>query len=359
MNNDKKGNAFDLGSLRELKLNDISGLKKAAILFIALGPEVSQNILKFFPEEQVQLIGEEIVNIDAATSQERTDVLKEFIERNKAKDFVKEGGYKYAKTLLTATLGEEKANSLLNGIEENKNIKPFAKIKEANSEQLYLCIKDESPQTIAIVLSNLDSSKASQVLLKLPDDIQSEVIVKIGTLDNVPPIAISTVEETLNNKLSTSNKTNQEQLGGVNSLVGILGQVGRRAEKSILAKIEEEDPLLAEQVKASMFVFEDIMTLDDRTVQRILRDVDIKTLSYALKGTTSDENSPAAKTKEIIFANQSKRAAETLKDEIELLGPVQVSEVENAQQEIVNIIKTLEESGEIKIVRGTQDVFIQ
>lgn len=348
----KKGNAFDLGDLKELKLNEISGIKKIAILLITLGPEISQKVLKTFSEEQVKRISEEIVSINSVNAQERKEVLSEFIERNKAKDYVIEGGYDYAKNLLIQSFGEEKANLLLRGIKESKTSKPFEKIKKANINELYVCIKEESTQTIAIILSNIESHKASQLLLKFPEELHSEILINMGTLSKVSPIILKTIEDDINSKLSNVDKNNDDKLGGVSSLVEILGQVGRRAEKNILTKIQEENSLLAEQIKANMFVFEDISKLDDRTVQRILRDVDIRVLSFALKSVSSE-------IAEIIYRNQSERATQTLKEEIELLGPVQIVEVENAQQEIVNVIRALEEKGEIKIIRGANDAFVE
>ncbi|MBQ3421451.1 MAG: flagellar motor switch protein FliG [Romboutsia sp.] len=274
------------------------------------------------------------------------------MDRNKAKDYIIEGGYDYAKDLLVQSFGEDTAELLLSGIKESKESKPFAKIKEANVDELFACIKEESTQTIAIILANVETHKASQLLLRFPEELHSEILINMGTLSKISPIILKTIEEDINSKLSSVDKNSDDKMGGVTSLVGILGQVGRRAEKNILTRIQEENSFLAEQIKANMFVFEDISKLDDRTVQRILRDVDIRVLSFALKSASEDISS-------IIFKNQSKRAAETLKEEIELLGPVQMSEVENAQQEIVNVIRTLEEQGEIKIVRGTSDAFVE
>lgn len=332
--------------------NKLTGVQKAAILFITLGPEASAAIIKRFPENDIQRITYEIANITGVRSEQRQEILGEFIEMNKAKDYIVEGGLEYAKSLLAKALGSQRAKEILDKVTEaTQQYRPFAIARKADAHQLMNVISSEHPQTIALILCYLQSDKAGQILSALPEDVQSEVAYRIASMNNTSPMVIKEIEKVLDSKLSSVVKSDMTVLGGVNTLVDILNQVDRTTEKNITESLEREDPELAEKIKESMFVFEDIITLDDVSIQRVLREMDAKELAMALKG-CSEEVANA------IYRNQSKRAAAALKEDMEFLGPVRLMDVEKAQQRIVGIIRRLDEAGEIVIARGGEDAII-
>ena len=332
--------------------NKLTGVQKAAILFITLGPEASAGIIKKFPESDIQRITYEIANITGVRAEQRQEILNEFIEMNRAKEYIVEGGLEYAKSLLSKALGQQRAKEILDKVTEaTQQYRPFAIARKADAHQLMNVISSEHPQTIALILCYLQSDKAGQILSALPEDVQSEVAYRIATMNNTSPMVIKEIEKVLDSKLSSVVKSDMTVLGGVNALVDILNQVDRTTEKNITESLEREDPELAEKIKESMFVFEDIITLDDVSIQRILREIDAKELAMALKG-CSEEVANA------IYRNQSKRAAAALKEDMEFLGPVRLMDVEKAQQKIVGIIRRLDEAGEIVIARGGEDAII-
>ena len=330
----------------------LTGIQKSALLFITLGPEASANILKRLPESEIQKITYEIANISSVTSEQRHKILEEFLEMNKAKDYLVEGGIDYARELLSKALGPQRASEILSKIAEASQInRPFAIARKADAQQLLNVINYEHPQTIALILCYLQADKAAQIISELPEEIQSEVALRIATMNTTSPAVIKEIEKVLDEKLSTIVRTETTTLGGIDTLVGILNQVDRTTEKHITESLEEEDYELAEKIKSSMFVFEDIITLDDVAIQRILSDVDNNELALALKGASEE-------VAEVIYRNQSKRAAASLKEDIEYLGPVRLTDVEKAQQQIVAIIRRLDDAQEIVISRGGEDALI-
>lgn len=332
--------------------NKLTGVQKAAILFITLGPEAASGIIKRLSEPEIQKITYEIANITSVKQNQRTEILSEFIEMNKAKDYILEGGFEYAKNILGKALGSQKANEILEKVSEaTQQYRPFAIARKADAHQLLNVISNEHPQTIALILCYLQADKAAQIVAELSEDIQTEVAFRVATMDNTSPMVIKEIEKVLNSKLSTVVRTDMTTLGGVETLVDMLNQVDRTTEKNITEGLEREDPELAEKIKQSMFVFEDVITLDDVSIQRVLREVESKELALALKG-CSEEVANA------IFKNQSKRASASLKEDIEFLGPVRLMDVEKAQQKIVSIIRRLEDAGEIIISRGGEDAII-
>lgn len=330
----------------------LTGAQKAAILFITLGPEASSGIIKKLPESEIQKITYEIANISSVTSAQREGILEEFIQLNKVRDYIKEGGIDYARTLLAKALGAQRADEIINSVSEitQKN-RPFSIARKADATQLLNVISNEHPQTIALILCYLPPEKAAQVIGELPVELQSDVSYRIATMSNTSPEVIKEIEAVLESKLHSIVRTEVTALGGVDTLVGILNQVDRTTEKNITESLEIEDPELADKVKSSMFVFEDILTIEDVYIQRILREVEIKELAMALKGCSNE-------VAEAIFRNQSKRAAASLKEDMEFLGPVRLIDVEKAQQQIVNLIRRLDEAGEIVLARGGEDAII-
>lgn len=330
----------------------LSGVQKAAILFITLGPEVSSGILKKLPEAEIQKITYEIANITSVTSEQREGILNEFLQINKARDYIIEGGMDYARELLSKALGPHRANEILEKVSEaTQQYRPFSIARKADAHQLLNVITYEHPQTIALILCYLQPEKAAQVMAELPEETQSEVAYRIATMSTTSPMVIKEIEKVLESKLSSVVRTEMTTLGGVETLVDILNQVDRTTERNITESLEREDAELADKVKSSMFVFEDIITLDDVAIQRILREVEAKDLALALKGCSEE-------VAEVIYKNQSKRAAASLKEDMEFLGPVRLMDVEKAQQGIVAIIRRLDEAGEIIISRGGEDAII-
>ena len=330
----------------------LSGVQKAAILFITLGPDASAPILKKLPETEIQKITFEIANMPKVKKEIKDTVLNEFVNLNKAKDYIIEGGFEYAKNLLSKALGAQKAVDIMDKVTEvTQQYRPFGIARKADAHQLLNIIMNEHPQTIALILCYLQPDKAAQILSGLPEDLQSDVAKRIATMNNTSPLIIEDVETILEKKLSNIVRADVATIGGVKSLVDILNNVDRGTEKTIVEELDREQPELAEKVKESMFIFEDIITLDNNSIQRIIREIDTKDLALALKGSSGDVGN-------VIFSNMSKRAAETLKEDIEFMGPVRLVDVEKAQQTIVAVIRRLDDAGEIVISRGGEDAII-
>lgn len=330
----------------------LTGVQKAAILFITLGPETSANVIKKLPESEIQKITYEIANITSVKSEEKENILQEFIQMNKAKDFIIEGGMEYARNVLSKALGSQRAMEILDKVSEaTQQFRPFAIARKADAHQLLNIIQDEHPQTIALILCYLQPDKAAQIMSALPEEVQTEVAYRIASMSTTSPVVVKEIEKVLDSKLSTVVRSDMKVIGGVPTLVNILNQVDRTTEKNITEGLEKEDADMAEKIKESMFVFEDIITLDDVSIQRVLREVENKELALALKGCSEE-------VADSIYRNQSKRAAAALKEDMEFLGPVRLMDVEKAQQKIVGIIRRLDEAGEIVISRGGEDAII-
>ena len=345
-------NAFDLSDISESDKNEKiegEGLKKAAVLLMTLGPDVSSDIIKSLPDKQVQKIGLEIANISSIASKERREILKEFVEINRAKDYVIEGGLEYARELLSNALGNAKANKLLEGISINTSTKPFKHIIKLDVKKILEILRNESAQTIAVLLAHMEPENGAEVLSYLDFDLQNEVAIRISSMGSISPEVIKVIESSLEDKL---HSISGDDFGGVSTLVQILINSDRKTEKNILGTIEEQNPDLAAQIKSHIFVFEDIVKLDDISIQKVLKEVTMKDLVYALKG-VDDAISDA------IYRNQSSRAAEALREEMEMVGVIKVTQVEAAQQKIVNSVRKLEREGAITIVRNFGDDFVE
>ena len=333
-------------------ISKLTGVQKAAILFITLGPEVSAGILKRLPEQEIQKITYEIANTTSVNTEQREEIMEEFLQMNQAKDFILEGGMEYAHTILSKALGNQRAQEIMEKVTEaTQQYRPFSIARKADASQLLNVISYEHPQTIALILCYLQPERAAQVLSELSEETQSEVAYRIATMSSTSPMVIKEIEKVLESKLSSVVRNDMTIIGGVDTLVGILNQADRTTEKNITESLEREDAELADKVKSSMFVFEDIITLDDISIQRILREVDAKDLALALKGCSEDVANS-------IYKNQSKRAAAALKEDMEFLGPVRLMDVEKSQQKIVAVIRRLDDAGEIIVSRGGEDAII-
>lgn len=330
---------------------EISGVQKAAVLLIALGPEKSSQIFKHLKEDEIEELTLEIANTRSITPQLKEDVINEFYEVCLAQQYIAEGGIGYAKELLEKALGSEKAMDVIGKLTASLQVKPFEFVRKAEASQILNFIQDEHPQTIALILSYLSPQQAALILSALTPDRQADVAKRVATMDRTSPDVIKEVERVLETKLSSLVNQDYTVIGGVDAVVEILNTVDRGTEKHIMETLEIEDPELADEIRKKMFVFEDILMLDDRAIQRVLRDVDNNDLAVALK--SSNEQ-----VQEAIFRNLSKRLAAMIKEDMEFMGPVRMKDVEEAQQKIVNIIRKLEDSAEIIISRGGGDEIV-
>ncbi|MBQ8982885.1 MAG: flagellar motor switch protein FliG [Lachnospiraceae bacterium] len=329
----------------------LSGLQKAAILLIALGPEMSASIFKHLKEEEIEQLTLEIANTRSVSPQVKNDVLDEFYEVCLAQQYIAEGGITYAKDLLDKALGEERAQEVIGRLTASLQVRPFEFVRKADPSQLLNFIQDEHPQTVALILSYLPASQSAAVIGSLPPEKQADVAKRIAMMDRTSPDIIKEVENVLERKLSSLVNQDYTIVGGVDSIVNILNTVDRSTEKHIMETLEVEEPELADEIRRKMFVFEDILTLDNRAIQTVLRDVDNNELAIALKNANEEVQN-------VIFSNLSSRLASMIKEDMEYMGPVRLKDVEDAQQKIVNIIRKLEDSGEIVISRGGGDDII-
>ncbi|NTV78535.1 MAG: flagellar motor switch protein FliG [Clostridiales bacterium] len=329
----------------------VSGIQKTAILLIALGPEKSSKIFKYLKEEEIEEITLEIANTRSVTPQLKEEVINEFYEVCLAQQYIAEGGIGYAKELLEKALGTDKALDVIGKLTASLQVKPFEFVRKTDASQLLNFIQDEHPQTIALILSYLSPGQSSMIISSLPPDRQADVAKRIALMDRTSPDVIKEVEKVLESKLASLVNQDYTIIGGVDAVVEILNAVDRGTEKHIMESLEIEEPELADEIRKKMFVFEDVLLLDDRAIQRVLREVDNNDLAMALKG--SNEQVQNA-----IFNNLSKRLAVMIKEDMEFMGPVRMKDVEEAQQKIVNIIRKLEDSAEIVISRGGGDEIV-
>ena len=331
--------------------SDISGTQKAAILLITLGPERSAGIFKHLKEEEIEELTLEIANTRTVGPDVKEAILEEFYGVCLAQQYIAEGGIGYAKELLEKSLGQEKAMDVIGRLTASLQVKPFEFVRKTDPSQLINFIQDEHPQTIALILSYLSPQQAAQILSSLAPDRQADVAKRIAVMDRTSPDVIKEVEGILEQKLASLVNQDYTIIGGVDSVVEILNSVDRGTEKHIMESLEIEEPELADEIRKKMFVFEDILLLDDRSIQRVLRDVDNNDLGIALKGANEQVQNA-------VFNNLSKRLATMIKEDMEFMGPVRMKDVEEAQQKIVNIIRKLEDSGEIVISRGGGDEIV-
>jgi flagellar motor switch protein FliG len=330
---------------------ELTGKQKAAILLISLGPDVSASVYKHLSEEEIEKLTLEISSVKKVDSRAKEEVVEEFHQIALAQDYITQGGIGYAKTVLEKALGEEQATIILNRLTSSLQVRPFDFARKADPAQILNFIQNEHPQTIALILSYLDAQQAGQILSELPQEMQADIAKRIAVMDSTSPEVINEVEQILERKLSATVTQDYTQTGGIEAVVEVLNGVDRTTERTILDALEIQDPELAEEIKKRMFVFEDIVTLDNRSIQRIIRECGNEDLLLSLK-VSSDE------VKGIIFKNMSIRMVETFKEEMEYMGPVRLRDVEDAQSRIVAIIRRLEDAGEIVVARGGGDDII-
>jgi flagellar motor switch protein FliG len=338
-------------SSKKKALKEYTGRQKAAIFLVTIGSEISAEIFKYLREDEIETLTFEIARLETIDSEQKDAILQEFQELMMANQFISTGGIDYARELLEKSLGSQKAIDIINRLTSSLQVRPFDFIRRTDPAHLLNFIQQEHPQTIALILAYLEPNKASVILQNLPHEVQSDVARRIATMDRTSPEVLREVERVLEKKLSSLSSEDYTAAGGVESIVEILNLVDRASEKQIIEALEDEDPELAEEIKKRMFVFEDIVMLDDRSIQKVMREVDSQELAKALK-------SVDAEVQDKIFRNMSKRAAGMLKEDMEYMGPVRLKDVEEAQQKIVSIIRHLEDTGEIVVARAGEDELV-
>jgi len=329
----------------------LTGIQKAAILMIALGAESSAQVVKHLGDAEIEQLTLEMSNVGKISPEQRESVVEEFHQMCLANDYITKGGIDYAREVLERALGETRAFEIISRLSTSLKMRPFDLVRRTDPKQLFSFIQGEHPQTIALIMTHLPVDKAATLLSSLPSDRQADVAKRVATMGRTSPEVLKEIEKVLERKISSLAPTDYTTSGGIQSIVDVLNRTDPGTVKVVMDSLEMEDPDLAEQIKRQMFVFEDIVILDDRGIQLVLREVETKDLGLALKG-----SNPEVAQK--IQSNMSSRAAQMLKDDMEFMGPVRLRDVEDAQQRIVKVIRKLEESGAVVISRGGSDEII-
>jgi flagellar motor switch protein FliG len=327
----------------------LKGVAKAAALLMALGPDYSAKVLQHLQEHEIEAITVKVATMPRLNEEEVHRVLEEAHEMAVVHRYLAVGGIEYAREMLARAMGLERANALIDRVVTMNPPAPFEFLRKSDPRQMAMFLQNEHPQTIALILSHLSPVQAAAVISHLNEDLQAEVARRIATIDRTPTEIVKRVEEIIRRRMSSLLVQDSRTVGGVPHLVAILSKVDRSTEKHILERLTEVDPMLAEEVRKLMFTFDDLILLDDRSLQRVLREVDMRDLALALKAARDE-------LKEKIFRNMSQRAAELLREEISYLGPVRIRAVEEAQQRIVSVVRRLEEAEEIVISRGEEAI---
>ena len=329
----------------------ISTREKAAVLMITMGKERAAKIYKFLSDEEIEQLTLAITTMRRVEPETKESVLDEFFQMCIARKYISEGGIDYAREILAKAFGEERTNDLIMKLSSSLRVKPFDFIRKAEAAQVLNFLQNEHPQTIALILSYLEPKHAANILANLPLDKQTSVIARIANMGSTSPEYIKETERVLEKKLSTMNFGDQTSTGGIDSLVNILNSVDRGTERHLLESLEETDAELVEEIRKRMFVFEDIVKLGNQAVQRVLKEIDNRDLAVALKGSSAEVST-------VIFNNISSRLKDMIKEDMEFMGPIRVRDVEEAQQKIVNVIRQLDDAGEIIISRGSEDELV-
>lgn len=333
-------------------MDKVAGARKAAVLLLSMGAEEAAGILRYMKRSEVEAITVEIAKLKRVDPSLQDEVLNEFYHLSQADRQIAEGGADLAKEMLERAFDDQRAGEIMHRLRNFLQKRPFELLRKVDASQIGIIVQDEHPQTIAVILSYTEPAQSAAVLSALPSELQTDVARRIALMGRPAPEVIKEIELLIEQKLSDIAADEASGgTGGLNVIVPILNNTERAAERQIMSALEEQDPELAESIRNRMFVFENIVQLDDRAIQKVLRRVDNKTLALAMKGSAPD-------IADRLMKNLSQKAAELLKDDIEVLGPVRIRDVEQAQREIVNIIRQLEDAGEIIISRGEKDDFI-
>ena len=338
--------------ITKFSLSQMSNSQKVAALLIILGPSTATEVIKNIPDDElIEQVTLDIASLNKVPKETLDDILEEFHSLFQASNYLSRGGMDYAKKLLEQAYGPERSDQILEKLMANLHTNPFQFFNDADPGQLATSFQNENPQLVALVLAYLKPDKAAAVLNSLPHQLQTLVAMRIAEMDRTNPEILSEIEKIIESKFSSVVSQDFSKAGGVDSLANILNRSDRSTEKKIMETLESYDGDLAEKVRELMFVFEDIVKLDDRSIQRILREVETKDLAMALKGANQD-------VKEKIYKNMSERASAMLKDDMEYMGPVRAKEVQECQTKIVSTIRALEATGEIVLSRDVEDDFI-
>ncbi len=338
-------------SVKNETYEELSGLRKAAILMLAVDQDAASLLLKQLESKPIEDVTRELASIGEVPTETRNRVLQEFYGMAMALGRGSEGGLEYARALLLQSLDPKEADRILQQISLQVHKSPFSFLQKAESQNLLTFIQDEHPQTIALIVSHMPYHKASEILAGLPGPKQLEVVKRVANMEQTNPEVIAEVENGLKSRLANMLSQSFEKIGGVESVAEMLNLTDRTTEKGIMEGLEAEDPDLVEQIRRLMFVFEDIGLVDDKGIQSVLKEIDNDELALALK-TASDD------LKEKIFRNMSERAAQLIGEEMEFMGPVRVSDVESAQQRIVDVVRRLTDAGEIMISGRSEDMIV-
>jgi flagellar motor switch protein FliG len=323
----------------------LSNREKAAILLIGIGKNHAAQLYKSLTEDEISMLTLAITTTKKVTQEEKEAVMAEFYQTCVAQKFIAEGGLDYARGVLNRALGDDKANEILEKLTDSLQVRPFEFVRKASVTQIVHLISNENPQTIALLLSYLEPSKAAQVLVELPGNVQVDVVARMANMESVAPEFIREAENVMEQRLEQMGSSDQTAVGGLNSVVEMINCVDRGTERNILETLDMTDVDLADAIRKNMFVFEDIIKLSPQAIQRVLRDVDQNDLTVALKGANPE-------VKNFILSNLSKRQQEMILDDLEVMGPLKLKDVEAAQQKIVNVVRLLDDSGEIIVSRG-------
>ncbi len=332
-------------------VDEISGLRKAAILLLGIEQNAAALLLKRMTSKAVEDVTRELASLGEVKKGERETVLKEFYEMAMAQSWINEGGLDYARNLLKQSLDHKEADRILQQISQQVRRTPFSFLQKAETQNLLTFIQDEHPQTISLILSHLSYHKAAEILAGLPGPKQIEVVKRVANMEQTNPEVIKEVEQGLEARLSNLLSQSFEKIGGVETVAEMLNLTDRTTEKGVMEGLEAEDPDLVEQIRRLMFVFEDVLLVDDRGIQSVLKEIDNDELALALK-TASEE------LREKIFKNMSERASQLIAEDMQFMGPVRVADVEAAQQRIVDVVRRLVDAGEIMIAGRGEDMVV-
>ncbi len=331
---------------------ELTSYEKAGVLLIALGVATSAAVLKHLPEGEVERLSIVLAKLRDVSSDQVQKVIGDFYEMMMARQYVSQGGLDYAKQVLEKAWGTRKAEEILKRIEAATEVSAFFLLQTVDDTQLLSFLQDEHPQTAALILANLKPKQAASILSQLSEDLQSEIAFRLATMEKTSPEMVREIENVLREQLGDIFGTDMRSTGGAYAVAEILNNATRAAEKNVLDHLRERDPELAVEIANLMFLFEDMLTLSDTSIQKIIKEVDTKVLALSLKAAGDDLRAK-------IFNNMSERAGGMLKDEIEFLGPVRVTEVDDAQSHVLDVIRQLDESGEITIARGEAEELVE
>jgi flagellar motor switch protein FliG len=328
-----------------------SGVEDAAIMLMSMGEEEASEVFKHLMPKEVQRLGETIAKLKAVPRDRYERVVEDFLKLAEAEHMLVADSDEYVRTVLRRALGEEKASLLLERILAGNDVTGIESLKWMEAQSVAELLRNEHPQIVAAILVHLEYDQTSQILKLLPDRMRNEVLMRVATLDGIQPAALKDLNEVLSNVLSGSDRTRKSQLGGVKSAAEILNMMGSSVETSVLDYIRESDGDLAQKIMDNMFTFDDMVKLDDKAIQMVLKEVQSESLVISLKGATPE-------LRERIFKNMSSRAAETLREDLETRGPVRVTDVETEQKEMLKIVRRLVEQGEISMGGASDEQFV-